>query len=143
MDLLAAASMLILVVTGAESSVELVKKAGAEQALTWLHLVDQGRYAESWQQAGAFFREHVTRDQWVGQVKAAREPLGALSGRTLDSASYAEVLPGAPPGTYVVLVYRSSFAKRTAAREQVTVAREKDGAWRVVGYFVRPAPPPG
>jgi hypothetical protein len=53
------------------------------------------------------------------------------------------VLPGAPPGTYVVLVYRSSFAKLTAAREQVTVAREKDGAWRVVGYFVRPAPPPG
>ncbi len=58
------------------------------------------------------------------------------------STSRSSFLPGAPPGTYVVLVYRSSFAKLTAAREQVTVAREKDGTWRVVGYFVRPAPPP-
>jgi Protein of unknown function (DUF4019) len=119
------------------------KKVGGEQALTWLHLVDQGQYAQSWQQAGALFREQVTREQWVGQVKGAREPLGALSRRTLDSASYAEVLPGAPPGSYVVLVYRSSFTRLAAAREQATVAREKDGTWRVVGYFVRPAPSPG
>jgi hypothetical protein len=136
-----AASLLLL--STSNDPIDAAKKAGAEQALAWLRLVDQGQYAPSWQEAGAFFREHVTREQWVAQVKAAREPLGTLTRRTLDSASYAEVLPGAPPGSYFVLVYRSSFAKLSAAREQVTAGREKGGTWRVVGYFVRPAPSPG
>jgi hypothetical protein len=143
MNALAPLAASILFVSAAGNPNDEAKRAGGEQALTWLHLVDQGQYTQSWQEAGTLFRQHVTREQWVGQVKAAREPLGALTRRTQDSASYAEVLPGAPPGSYVVLVYRSSFAKLSAASEQVTVGREKDGTWRVVGYFVRPAPSPG
>ena len=143
MNALAPLAASVLLLSAAGNPIDEARRAGGEQALSWLHLVDQSQYAQSWQEAGAAFRQQITREQWVGQVKAARTPLGALNRRTLDSASYAEVLPGAPPGSYVVLVYRSSFAKLSAAAEQVTVGREKDGTWRVVGYFVRPAPAPG
>jgi hypothetical protein len=132
----------LLLLAEAPTSVEEAKRVGGERALDWLGLVDRAEYVRSWQEAGAFFREKVAREQWVGQVKAAREPLGKLDHRAQDSASYAEVLPGAPPGAYVVFVYRSSFAKLPAAFEQVTVSRERDGSWRVVGYYIRPAPPP-
>jgi hypothetical protein len=46
-------------------------------------------------------------------------------------------LPGAPPGEYVVIVYASAFENRPAAQETVNPMRDKDGVWRVSGYFVK------
>jgi hypothetical protein len=46
-------------------------------------------------------------------------------------------LPGAPDGEYVVLHFNAAFDKKMAALETITVLREQDGQWRVVGYFVR------
>ena len=40
-------------------------------------------------------------------------------------------------GEYASLVFRTSFANQADARETVTLERESDGAWRVVGYFIR------
>jgi Protein of unknown function (DUF4019) len=43
----------------------------------------------------------------------------------------------AAEGDYALLLYRTSFANRTDARETVTLEREPDGTWRVIGYFIR------
>jgi hypothetical protein len=37
----------------------------------------------------------------------------------------------------VLLVFRSSFAKKIDSGETVTLEREADGAWRVIGYLIR------
>jgi hypothetical protein len=46
-------------------------------------------------------------------------------------------LPGAPDGEYVVIQYESSFEHKQAAVETVTPMLDKDGTWRVSGYFIR------
>ncbi len=46
-------------------------------------------------------------------------------------------LPGAPDGAYVVIQYGTSFENRKHAVETVTPMRERNGAWRVSGYFIR------
>jgi len=45
-------------------------------------------------------------------------------------------IPGAPDGDYALLEFRTSFAKKTNSRETVTLEREADDTWRVIGYFI-------
>jgi Protein of unknown function (DUF4019) len=103
----------------------------------WLKFVDSGDYPQSWVEASSLFKAHVTEKDWVRQIRAARQPLGALFSRTLKSAQYTTTLPGAPDGQYVVIQYESSFANKKSAIETVTPMLDKDGQWRVSGYFIK------
>jgi hypothetical protein len=112
--------------------------AAAQAAIeSWLGLVDGQRYADSWQAAATFFKNAVTEQKWQEMVQTARSPLGPLKSRAVKSLTSAKTLPGAPDGDYVVVQFNTSFERKAAALETVTVVREEDGAWRVVGYFVR------
>jgi uncharacterized protein DUF4019 len=114
------------------------KIKGAEAASeAWLKFVDSGDYSQSWVEASSFFKSHVTEKQWKQQLKADRGPLGALFSRKLKSAEYKTALPGAPDGEYVVIQYDSSFANKKSAVETVTPMLDKDGQWRVSGYYMR------
>jgi hypothetical protein len=108
-----------------------------EAAKAWLALVDAGKYAESWDAAGAMFRAAVAKDQWVKMLQASRTPLGKLVSRAVKTKQYATSLPGAPDGQYVVVQFDTSFESKKNAVETVTPVLEKDGAWRVVGYFIK------
>jgi hypothetical protein len=99
--------------------------------------VDAGDYKQSWDTASSLFRNAVTEDQWADQVGSVRKPLGALVSRKLKSAHYANSLPGAPDGKYVVIQYDSVFQNKSAAVETVTPMLDKDGQWRVSGYYIR------
>ena len=83
------------------------------------------------------FKAAVTEKEWEQKVEAARGPLGALFSRKLKSAQYKTELPGAPDGQYVVIQYDSSFANKKSAVETVTPMLDKDGQWRVSGYYIR------
>ena len=50
---------------------------------------------------------------------------------------YAESLPGAPDGEYVVILFKTSFEGKAEAVETVTPMRDADGEWRVAGYYIR------
>ncbi|HSX93925.1 MAG TPA: DUF4019 domain-containing protein [Hydrogenophaga sp.] len=108
-----------------------------QAAERWLALVDAGDYAASWQQAGALFKGAMDAERWTRSVNAVRGPLGALRQRKDKSAEAQQTLPGLPDGQYVVLAYDSAFANKAAAVETVTLVKEPDGAWRVIGYFIR------
>jgi hypothetical protein len=107
-----------------------------DAAQAWLSWVDHGQYAESWAAAGAYFRAAITKPAWEQAVKAARDPLGALKIRSLESETATNTLPGAPDGQYEVLRFQSAFANKAAAVEILTLKREGD-AWKVAGYFIK------
>ena len=106
-------------------------------ARDWLALTDVGNAAGSWDAAARQFKNAIPRGGWVESLKKARDPFGKLEQRTVLSTSFATSFPGAPDGNYAIVLFRTSFAKKTDATETVTLERESDGAWRVVGYFVR------
>ena len=108
-----------------------------DQAAAWLELVDRGDGRASWEAAGATFRAAVTPSAWADQLGAARGPLGPLTSRVLVVEQSLNGLPGAPPGEYVVQQYHTVYDQRKAVTETVTLGREDDGRWRVVGYFIR------
>jgi hypothetical protein len=115
------------------------KRSAAEQgALTWLLLVDRGDYGQSWQEAASFFQSKISNQDWQNALKQTRTPLGKASNRTLLGSQYQTDVPGAPKGDYVIIQYKTVFAGGTMI-ETVTPMIDKDGKWRVSGYFIRPA----
>lgn len=106
-------------------------------AAAWLALTDGGKYAESWDSAAALFKAAITKPDWEKALKSARSPLGVLKSRKLKSATFARSLPGAPAGEYVVIQFDARFENKAAAIETVTPMREKDGSWRVSGYYIK------
>ncbi|HXY25829.1 MAG TPA: DUF4019 domain-containing protein [Candidatus Acidoferrum sp.] len=108
-----------------------------KSAEAWLALVDAGKYGDSWDEAAAAFKSALTKDQWVDALKKVRTPLGALQSRKLKSATYAKNPPGAPAGEYVIIQFDTSFENKTSAAETITPTLEKDGKWRVSGYYIK------
>jgi Protein of unknown function (DUF4019) len=120
----------------AQGSPEAIAQARNE-AEEWLNLIDKGDYRASWIRAASLFKDRVSVDEWEQQVSGVRDSLGDLVSRKFKSAKFVTTLPGAPDGKYVVLQYDSSFAHKKAAIETVTPMMDKDGEWRVSGYYIR------
>lgn len=106
-------------------------------AEAWLDLVDGGKYADSWKQASEYFKNAVKLAQWEQSLVAVRKPLGKIISRKLSSKNYMTSLPGAPDGEYVVIQFETSFQNKKSAVETVTPMKEKDGRWRVSGYYIK------
>jgi hypothetical protein len=114
------------------------KEEGAlAAAQEWLSIVDSGDYWLSWSEAAEYFRNAVTDEQWVQSLKAVRKPFGKLISRDVKSTIYKTSLAGAPDGEYVVIQFKTAFENKSSAIETVTPMVDKDGSWRVSGYFIK------
>jgi hypothetical protein len=113
------------------------EEAAVESALAWLKLVDQGEYGLSWEQAAELFKKAVNRERWNQTCEGVIKPLGKLLSRKLKSAKYAENLPGAPDGRYVVIQFETVLENKKSAVETVTPMEDPDGVWRVSGYYIK------
>jgi hypothetical protein len=109
----------------------------SRQAEEWMAKLDAGKYEECWTDASELVRNAVTMEKFESSMKAAREPMGKLNSRKLQSASYTTLLPGVPAGEYVVILYETSFEHTPVAHETVIMSREKDKVWRVAGYYIK------
>jgi ribosomal protein S17E len=112
-------------------------KSALSSAETWLSFVDEGKYADTWNEAAGYFKGAVKQEQWQEMLKAVRKPLGKVISREVKSKSYHTSLPGAPDGEYVVIQFDTSFENKKSAIETVTPMKDKDGKWRVSGYFIK------
>ena len=103
----------------------------------WLALVDAGKYGDSWKAASGYLKNAVKQGQWEQSLKAVRPPLGKLVSRKLLSKTFMTSLPGAPDGEYLVIQFDTSFQNKKSAVETITPMKEKDGKWRVSGYYIK------
>jgi beta-lactamase regulating signal transducer with metallopeptidase domain len=108
-----------------------------DEAEKWLKLVDDENYDKSWETAAEYFRNALTEEKWDESMKSVREPLGVVISRNVISKEYATSLPGAPDGEYVVIQFQTSFENKKQAVETVTPMKDKDGVWRVSGYYIK------
>ena len=111
--------------------------AAIASASAWLALVDQEQYGDSWDEAAQYFKGAVPKKKWEQTMQAVRKPLGKNLSRELKSTSYRTSLPGAPDGEYVIIEFKASFENKKSAIETITPMREKNGEWRVSGYYMK------
>jgi hypothetical protein len=100
----------------------------------WLALLDDQKYEESWDQAGATFRDQVTKEQWVGALKRSRAPLGPLVSRTNSRVQLATTLSGAPDGEYAIIHFTTALENKTIT-ERLELVKEA-GKWQVFAYAI-------
>jgi beta-lactamase regulating signal transducer with metallopeptidase domain len=107
----------------------------------WLGIIDEGKYAPSWDDAAASFQKALTSDQWVAALTSVRSPLGALESRKLASALLQKGIPKPNgqmlEGEFVIAQFDTSFANMKYAIETVTFEKQGD-AWKAAGYFIKP-----
>lgn len=116
---------------------EVAEQAAVTAAEKWLALVDIGNYAESWSEAASLFKSAISVQHWQASLEAAQAPLGKSVSRQLKSKQYAEELPGAPDGEYVIIEYETSFERKKNGQETITPMKDTDGEWRVSGYYIK------
>jgi hypothetical protein len=118
----------------AEDSPEPRARMAAE---AWLGRVDVDDYAASWQEASTYFQGVVTENGWTASLNGVRKPLGHVVSRQLQSVQHTKSVPGTPEGNYVVMQFDTRFENKQAATETVTVLQEKNGTWKVAGYYIK------
>jgi hypothetical protein len=133
---LVAVALALSVITAIAQDSDKEKKA-VSAAEKWLSMVDEGRYSDSWQGAAEYLRNAINQEQWNRSLQAVRKPLGEVVSRQMKTATYKTSLPGAPDGEYVVIQFDTSFENKKAAIETVTPMMDKDGTWRVSGYYIK------
>lgn len=100
---------------------------------SWLKLVDNGRYADSWHDLAATFKQEVAQDQWVQELEGFRSPLGKRLERgrlSMTRSSDPEI------GDYVIFQFESTFENKKSAGEAVSVIKSDDGSWGILGYSI-------
>ncbi len=127
----------LLCVAAAAQAPQKPEEVAQTSADAWLAVVDSGNYAKSWDETAQSFKAAVTKEQWQSALDANRAPQGRVLSRKFKSATYAKNPPNAPEGEYFVILYDTSFEHKQGAVETVVPTIDKDGNWRVSGYFIK------
>ncbi|MCA3030051.1 MAG: serine hydrolase [Rhodocyclaceae bacterium] len=113
-------------------------KQAVAAAESFLSLLDNGKYEESWDASAEAFRKAVSKEQWKAAAGQVRGSVGSLSSRKLMSGADAPKAGSNAQGEFVVVKFQSAFSKLPNAIETVSPMRDTDGKYRVSGYFVKP-----
>lgn len=113
------------------------ERIGTEAQAGWLELMDQGDYPYCWQMGSTLLQAVVSDKNFTRQMELVRRPLGKVLSRELKETSLARNLMNAPDGEYVVALYETTFEKKETVRETVISRKDKDGQWRISGYFIQ------
>jgi hypothetical protein len=137
-NLVIGVAIVMMLMTGIASAAATDKEQAAVVAAEqWLALVDAGSFTDSWTAGAEYFKGAVSQEKWDQALQAVRKPLGATISRKLKTKTYETSLPGAPDGEYVIIQYETSFQNKKSAIETLTPMLDKDGQWRVAGYFIK------
>jgi hypothetical protein len=111
--------------------------AAVDAAKAWLAIVDSGKYRDSWGAAAQYFKDKVPADQWETSLRQVRSPFGQVVSREISNLQYTTYLPGAPAGEYAIIQFKTDFKDKHGSIETITPMLDKDGVWRVSGYYIK------
>jgi len=109
--------------------------AAQAAARQWLAFVDRGDAQASWGAAGKKFQSAISVAVWTEGLKKTQARLGTVTRRTAGPARFSKTLSGYPEGDYAQILFSTTFANKATGRESLSMEREADGKWRVIGYF--------
>ncbi|MFO1313504.1 MAG: DUF4019 domain-containing protein [Burkholderiales bacterium] len=110
----------------------------------WLVPVDAQRYGDAWAMAAETFKAKVPRDGFRDGIAKIRKEYGKVENRVGERMAFRGEVPApdqadaqAKPGAEVSILFDTTFAGSRKAQEEITMVLEKDGVWRVAGYYIK------
>jgi hypothetical protein len=107
-----------------------------EAADAWLALFDADDIEGTYETAAETFKTQVEMQDWQMQAEQVKQAVGELDGRTYMETTYADELPQAPEGDYMIVQYDTQYANLNVT-EFVILVLEED-TWRMVGFNAQP-----
>ncbi len=120
----------------AGKELEVSKKTAIASAESWLKLLNDAKFAESWTEAAPYFQKKVKKEKWVKEISFIYSKTGKVQSRKLISATYTKTLPQAPKGEYFIIRFATSFENSPKTVETIVPMRVDDG-WKISGYFIK------
>jgi hypothetical protein len=110
----------------------------------WLVPIDGQRYGDAWSMSAESLKAKVPRDTFRDGIARIRKDYGKLVKRTGERMAFRGDMPAPDqgsaqpkPGTEVAIMFDATFASDKQAQEEITMVLEKDGVWRVAGYYIK------
>lgn len=111
--------------------------AGRAAAEAWLAKLDAADYAGTWRDAAPPFQAAVDAAKWATSIGGVRGPFGKTVSRKLIVSRFSTTMPGGPDGRYVFLQFLTDFENKKGAIETIVPMLDKDGRWKISGYYVK------
>jgi hypothetical protein len=112
-------------------------------AVSWVQMLDNGRYEDAWEATSSAFKQGKSKLEWMRQQKDRAER-GPFSSRTFISSVYFPAYPLASGAKVVAerLVYASLDKDKNRWVEDMLMVREsgEDGPWTIGEYESRLRP---
>lgn len=89
------------------------------QAISYLELLDQGRFEEAWQIMSAHFQAINDQTQWQKQQQAVRAAYGLVISRQVYSIGERQSYRLSADGQYITVQFKSSYPNKANAVEAV------------------------
>jgi len=108
----------------------------------WLVPVDAQRYADAWAMGAASLKATVGRNEFRDGMRDLRKEYGRVVLRKAEKLAYLGAPPspeegGTKEGAQMSILFDTKFVRNRQATEELLMELEKDGLWRVAGYFIR------
>ena len=137
------AALLLMTLAQAQSMAPEQREA-LNAAERWLVPVDAQRYADAWAMTAESFKTTVGRQEFRDGIGKIRKDYGRVVTRKAEKLGFIGEPPnpndadaGPKQGLQVAILFDTKFAGNKQAAEEVSVVLEKDGLWRVAGYYIR------
>ncbi|MFL5342374.1 MAG: protein kinase domain-containing protein [Gemmataceae bacterium] len=108
--------------------------AATKAADAWLKLIDDGKYADAWEHSDSVAKQRTPKEDFVRAYEKRAQELGKQKSREFRS--------GTSRGEMVSISYTSSFENLNEATESLSMKRDVDGDWHMLGHLpprARPA----
>jgi hypothetical protein len=142
--LLAAFAVVATAATAPAQTMMPAQREALNAAERWLVPVDGQRYNDAWAMTAESFKAKVPRDTFRDGIAKIRKDYGKIVKRSGEKMAFRGDMPApdqgdtAPkPGAEVAILFDAMFAGDKQAREEITMVLEKDGIWRVAGYYIK------
>lgn len=135
--MLAAAALFVVAASMPAAAQDPQSSAAVAAARDWLVLLDAHDVKRMYDTSGNRFKDGISAEKWAEVAESGRQQFGAVKRRTLVGTQSPPETPNRPKGEFMTVVFRSDFEKRDVGQESLTVEREADGKWRVIGYLMR------
>jgi uncharacterized protein DUF4019 len=120
------------------------QRQALDAAERWLAPLDAQRYADAWAMAAESFKASVGRQEFRDGIRNIRKDYGKVIARKAEKMGFVGEAPnpndaatGPKQGTQVAILFETKFAGKKQATEELSMVLEKDGLWRVAGYYIR------
>jgi hypothetical protein len=119
-------------------------KTAEKTAMDWLMLVDAGYFEKAYAETSPFYKQQVSKEEFLNRVAAERSPYGTISYREVKQEELYETSAKLeelrqlilPEGQYSFVEFQTRFEANPAKNftETVVLRRENDTVWRVIKH---------